>query len=433
MRAITRHTLENGLRVLIREVHTAPLVAASIWYRVGVRDELPGWTGASHWLEHLLFKGTRRYTENDLDRLISRCGGTSNAMTWLDCTAYYATVPADQLALVLDIEAERMAHARFTPRDAAHERDVILNERRESENDPWFRLMEEVLGAAFLVHPYGHDAIGYSTDLQRLSYDDLRAWYQHFYTPDNAVLTLVGDVNSQDALRLIARTLGKIKRRTTRTAWSIIPQEPTQRGERRAVVNGEGQTHYLALLFHAPPATHPDFMPLVALDAVLCGASGLSLFGGGSSNRSSRLSRLLVDSGLLAEISGGVLPTIDPYLYGFYATLMPTHTPEEAEARLWAILAEIQREGVSPSELEKAIKQTRAQVVFGTESTTQQAFWLGFSEIVADYRWFTTFAQRLARVTPADVQRVAQRYLTRTNAVVGWYVANGASAAHDAI
>lgn len=427
MRELAQHTLENGLRVLIREVHTTPLVAVSIWYRVGVRYELPGWTGASHFVEHLLFKGTRKYTETDLDRLISRCGGTSNAMTWLDCTVYYATVPADQLALALDIEADRMAHARFSARDAAHERRVILNERQDSENDPWFRLMEEVLGAAFHVHPYGHDAIGHSTDLQRLSYDDLRMWYRRFYTPSNAVLTIVGDVQTDQALRLVGRMFGRITSRASAAVPSLsIPSEPTQRGERRVVVHGEGQTHYLAMLFRAPPATHPDFMPLVALDAVLCGASGLSLFGGGSSNRSSRLSRLLVDTGLLASINGGVLPTRDPYLYGFYATLMPGHTLEEAEARLWEVIARVQREGVSADELEKAIKQTRAQVVLGTESASQQAFWLGFSEIIADHRWFTSFAQRLARVTLADVQRVAQRYLVRHNATIGWFVAQGA-------
>ncbi|MCS7325138.1 MAG: insulinase family protein, partial [Thermoflexales bacterium] len=272
-----------------------------------------------------------------------------------------------------------------------------------------------------------HDAIGHSTDLQRLSYDDLRMWYRRFYTPSNAVLTIVGDVQTDQALRLVGRMFGRITSRASAAMPSLsIPSEPTQRGERRVVVHGEGQTHYLAMLFRAPPATHPDFMPLVALDAVLCGASGLSLFGGGSSNRSSRLSRLLVDTGLLASINGGVLPTRDPYLYGFYATLMPGHTLEEAEARLWEVVARVQREGISADELEKAIKQTRAQVVLGTESASQQAFWLGFSEIIADHRWFTSFAQRLARVTLADVQRVAQRYLVRHNATIGWFVAQGA-------
>ena len=190
-------------------------------------------------------------------------------------------------------------------------------------------------------------------------------------------------------------------------------------------VKGEGENTYLSLAFHAPGAAHADYMPLVALDSVLCGASGLSFFGGGTSNRSSRLSKSLVDMGLAADAGGSVLPTIDPFLYSFGATVMPGRTVAEVESALWSEIERIQREPVAQSELDKAIKQTRAQVAFGTETVTNQAFWLGFSEMVADHTWFTTFLQRLAIVTPQDIQSVANAYLKSDNATTGIYFGSG--------
>ena len=201
--------------------------------------------------------------------------------------------------------------------------------------------------------------------------------------------------------------------------------EPAQSGERRVTVKGEGQTHYLALAFHAPAATHADYMPLVALDSVLCGASGLSFFGGGTSNRSSRLSKTLVDTGLFADIGGGVVPTLDPFLYSMAGTVMPGKDINACEQALWQEIERVQREGIAASDLHKAIKQTKAQIAFGTETVTNQAFWLGFSEVIADARWFTTYLDRLSQVTVGDVQRVAQQYLTRDNVTVGQYLGQG--------
>jgi zinc protease len=191
------------------------------------------------------------------------------------------------------------------------------------------------------------------------------------------------------------------------------------------VIKGEGDTHYLQLAFHAPAANDPDYMALVALDSVLCGASGLSFFGGGTSNRSSRLSKAVVDTGWAADIGGGVVPTIDPYLYSIGGTVMPDKRIEDVEAALWAEIDRVKSHPVEQSELAKALKQTRAQVAFGTETVTNQAFWLGFSEVIQNYNWFTTFLDRLAQVTVQDVQRAAQRYLSRDNVTVGYYLAQG--------
>jgi zinc protease len=420
---ITRATLSNGLTVVAKEMHAAPVTSFCVWYRVGSRNEHGGITGASHWVEHMMFKGTGKYSEADLDRLISRDGGVHNAFTWIDFTAYYETMPSDKIDLAIELEADRMVNARFDEKDVASERVVIINERQMYENGPGFRLAEEVQAAAFRAHPYGHEVIGHMSDLQSMTRQDLFGHYRRFYGPNNAIVAVAGDFDTKDMLARIEKSYGRLK--PTPTIPVVAATEPAQKGERRVTVNGEGDTNYLTLAFHAPGATHEDYMAVIALDSVLCGASGLSFFGGGTSNRSSRLSKALVDAGWMADIGGGMVPTIDPFLYSLFGTIMPGKDIGEAEARLWDELDSFRQTPVAQAELDKAIKQTRAQVAFSTETVTNQAFWLGFSEVIADHTWFTTFLDRLTQVTPADVQRAAQRYLTRDNATAGRYLAQG--------
>jgi zinc protease len=420
---ITRAVLPNGLTVIAKEMHAAPVTSFCVWYRVGSRNEHGGITGASHWVEHMMFKGTRKYSEADLDRLVSRDGGVRNAFTWIDFTAYYETMPSDKIDLAIALEADRMVNSRFDEKEVASERVVIINERQMYENGPGFRLSEDVQAAAFKAHPYGHEVIGHMRDLETMTREDLFGHYRTFYAPNNAIVAVAGDFDTQDMLAKIERHYGKLK--PSREIPPVTAHEPPQRGERRVTVKGEGDTNYLTLAFHAPGAAHADYMALIAMDSVLCGASGLSFFGGGTSNRSSRLSKALVDTGWMADVGGGMVPTIDPYLYSIGATIMPGKDINAAEAKLWEEIEKIRSEQPAQAELDKAIKQTRAQVAFGTETVTNQAFWLGFSEVIADHSWFTTFLDRLVQVTPADVQRVAQTYLSRDNVTVGQYLAQG--------
>ena len=419
----TKAVLPNGLTVLLKEIHTAPVTSFWVWYRVGSRNEHPGITGISHWVEHMLFKGTPSYSESDLDRMVSREGGARNGMTWVDWTTYFETMPSNKIDLALEIEADRMVHSLIAPKEVASERTVIINERQGSENSPTFRLFEEVQSAAFKVHPYGHEVIGHMCDLQSMTRDDLNTHYKTHYAPNNAIAAIAGDFDTKDMLDKIARHYGKLK--PVAHIPPVTSVEPAQNGERRVTVKGEGTTHYLMLAFHGVGAAHPDFFPLVALDSVLCGASGLSFTGGGTSNRSSRLSKALVDTGLAADISAGITPTIDPHLYGFFATLQPGRDIDELERALWAELDRVKQAPVAQAELDKAIKQTKAQFAFGCESVTNQAFWLGFCEIFADYTWFHAYLPRLSAVTVEDVQRVANTYLTRDNVTVGQYRATG--------
>jgi zinc protease len=418
---IIKKKLKNGLTVVLKELRTTPVTSFCVWYRVGSRNEHLGITGASHWVEHMMFKGTQKYNEAEMDRIISREGGVRNAFTWVDFTAYYETMPSDKIDLAIALEADRMVHTRFEPKEVNSERTVIINEREMYENSPGFRLSEELQATAFRVHPYGHEVIGHVSDLKGMTRDDLYNHYKRYYAPNNAIVAVSGDFASAEMLAKIEKQFGKLK--PSKSIPQQRAEEPPQRGQRRVVVKGEGDTHYLSLAFHAPSATHPDYMALVALDSILCGASGLSFFGGGTSNRSSRMSKELVDGQWMADVGGGVVPTIDPFLYSIGGTVMPGKRYEDVEAQLWKQIERVRSEPVAQAELDRALKQTRAQVAFGTETVTNQAFWLGFSEVIQDYGWFSGFLDRLTQITVQDVQRVAQTYLNPDNATVGVYLA----------
>jgi zinc protease len=417
---VTKTRLPNGLTVLLKEVHTAPLVSWWVWYRVGSRHERPGHTGISHWVEHMMFKGTRRFPGEVADRTVAADGGVRNAMTWIDWTTYFETMPVDKIDFALRLEADRMNHALFPPKEVASERTVIISERQGHENSPGFRLMEEAQAAAFRVHSYHHEVVGDMADLESMTRDDLYRHYQQYYAPNNAIAVAVGDFKTRDMLARIKELFGSAK---PKELPKLSPRpEPEQKGERRVRLTGEGETAYVEVMYHAPNATHPDFYPMVALDSILAGASSFNLFGGGTSNKSSRLYRALVESGLAAGISGGLSATVDPFLYVLSATVRNGQTPEAVEAALDREIERARGELVTEEELAKAVKQARAMFAFGAESVSSQGFWLGYTEIFDTYRWFESYLDRLAAVTTADVQRVAQKYLARTNRTVGYYV-----------
>jgi len=196
-KSLTIKTLPNGLKVFLKEIHTAPIISSWLWYKVGSRDEVPGRTGISHWVEHMQFKGTPQFSANILDRSISREGGMWNAMTYLDWTAYYETMPSDKIDFVLRLEADRMVNSLFDEKEVASERTVIISEREGSENEPLFELGEAVQHAAFRIHPYHHEVIGDMADLHSITRDDLYSHYRTFYVPNNAVMAVAGDFDTK--------------------------------------------------------------------------------------------------------------------------------------------------------------------------------------------------------------------------------------------
>jgi zinc protease len=421
---VLRTRLRNGLEVRLKEIHTAPLISAWAWYRVGSRNERPGTTGISHLVEHMQFKGTPNFPAGVLDKAISRDGGYWNAMTWLDWTAYFETMPAGSIDLALRLEADRMVHSLFETAEFESERTVVISERQGSENEPTFRLAEEVQATAFRVHPYHHEVIGHMADLETMTRDDLYRHYRTHYVPGNAVLAVAGDFQTRPMLARIRELFGDLPP-GGRAQRPAIPVEPEQRGEKRVVVEGPGETPYLDIAYHVPAAGSDDFFPLSVLDSALAGASSLNLFGGGISNKTSRLYKALVEREVAASVGGGLAATIDPYLYSIQATVRPDRTPEQALQAFDDEVTRLLDHPVSAEEVAKAIKQARALFAYGSESITNQAFWLGYSEIFADYAWFETYLDRIARVTPDDVHTVAQKYLAPANRVVGIYRPSG--------
>lgn len=420
---VLKTRLANGLTVILKEVRVAPVVSWWVWYRVGSRHERPGHTGASHWVEHMLFKGTKRFPAREPDRVIARDGGLRNAMTWIDWTAYFETLPADKIDYALRLEADRMRRALFPPEEVESERTVIISERQMYENEPTFRLSEEVQSAAFRVHPYHHEVIGDLADLRSMTRADLYEHYRRYYAPNNAIAVAVGDFDSPAMLARLEALFGGYK---PMPLPELSPRpEPEQKGERRVVVSDEGETAYVTLAYHAPAATHPDFYPLVALDSILAGASSFNMFGGGgTSNKSSRLYKALVQTGLAAGVGGNLTPTVDPYLYSFFATVRAGQSVEAVERALDAEIERVSREPVTAAELAKAVKQAKAMFAYGAESVTNQGFWLGFTEVLQDYTWFENYIPRLEAVTVADIQRVARTYFHRHNRTVGHVAPN---------
>ena len=258
---VRRARLDNGLTLIVQEVHTAPLVSVWCWYRVGSRDEAPGLTGASHWVEHMNFKGTTHIPSEQMKGIVERFGGMWNGYTWIDQTTYLETAGRAALDQMLFIEAERMASGLYEPEECESERTVIISELQGGENDPDQLLDTEVTATAFRAHPYGHPTIGWLSDLEAMTRDDLYGHYRRFYIPNNATLVVVGDVNTDDVLRRAEHHFGQI--RTGAEPARIAVKEPPQFGERRVVVEREGTTGYVKLTYHAPSALEPDFFPLL--------------------------------------------------------------------------------------------------------------------------------------------------------------------------
>jgi len=417
---VHRFVLDNDLTLLIKEMHHAPIASFWVWYRVGSGDERPGITGISHWVEHMLFKGTPQFPKGEIDRQVARCGGAVNGMTWLDFTTYLETLPSHEIDLAFRIEADRMTNVRFEPEEVEAERSVIISERQGSENDPRFLLEEDVRGAAFRIHPYHHDTIGDMCDLETISRDDLWKHYRTHYVPNNAVAVLVGDIDVERSKDRLQELFGTIPRGDG--AETPRRPEPKQRGERRVVREGEGSVAYFLASFHVPSAHADDFFPLLVMDAALTGPAQMSFSGGGGTNRSSRLYRALIETELATSVGGSLVTTRDPYVYDIAATVRTGHTLREVEDALWAEAERLINGSITEDELTKAIKQSKAQFAYAAERVTNQAYWLGWMETIASYTWFETYIERLMTVTIDEVQHVATKYLKSSNRTVGWYV-----------
>lgn len=429
MNNIHETQLDNGLKVLLKPVRTAPVATFWVWYRVGSRNEVPGKTGISHWVEHMMFKGTPSLGKGEIMHLINRNGGVDNAFTSADYTAYFELLPSDRIDLALRIEADRMVNALFDPNEVESERTVIISEREGAENEPRFWLGEEVLALAFKVHPYHHDTIGWKTDLLNITRDDLYAHYRTYYVPNNAVIVAAGDFDADEMLAKIQDAFGTIPRGKDIPPVKIV--EPPQEGERRVVLRRPGPASYFHAAYHAANATDPDFFPIFVLVGVLTGVGSMSFSGHGSPGRSSRLYRALVETGLAVDVDCSFRATIDPSTLDVTATARPGVPIEKVERAILAELDKIANKGVTQAEFDKVIKQARAQFVYAMDGVMNVGGWLGQLEMVASYKMYDTFLDNLTKVTRDNVRRVAEKIFRATNRTVGWFIPtnNGASRA----
>jgi len=415
-------TLDNGLKVLIQEEHTAPLASVWCWYKVGSKDERPGLTGVSHWVEHMNFKGTTNIPRDQVKGIIEQYGGSWNGYTWIDQTTYLETATRDALDRMLFIESERMASCLYHPDDCASERTVIISELQGGENDPDQLLDQELTATAFKAHTYRHPTIGWLSDLQTMTRDDLYGYYRRYYVPNNATLVIVGDVDTDDALTRVERHFGGIEPGAAPSR--VRTPEPEQTGERRLVIRKQGTTAYLKVGYHAPALTGADFYPLLILDAVLTGAKGLNLWSSfrvPPPQRSARLYRALVERGLASAVYGSLMPTEDPFLYTISATATERTPLAAVEAALIEALDRVVHDGITDAELKKAKAQLRARLVFDTDSVTNIAHQLGYFETIGSVDLFVAAPPRIADVEADAVNAAARRVFAASNRTIGWF------------
>jgi zinc protease len=420
--ALHSRTLDNGLKVLIHEEHTAPLASVWCWYRVGSKDERPGLTGVSHWVEHMNFKGTTNIPRDQVKGIIEQFGGAWNGYTWIDQTTYVETAIRDALDRMLFIESERMARCLYHPDDCESERTVIISELKGGENDPDQLLDQEVTAAAFKAHTYQHPTIGWLHDLETMTRDDLYGYYRRHYIPNNATLVVVGDVEPDDVMRRVEQHFGPIPAGSPPDRFGTV--EPEQNGERRVTIRQEGTTAYFKGVYHAPAAADPLFVPTLVLDAALSGAKGANLWSSfrvPPPQRRARLYRALVERGIASSVSGQIVATAQPFLYTVSATATVGTSLASVEDAVLTSLDEVREHAITPAELDKAKSQLLARLIFDNDSVTNIAHQIGYFETVASADLFTTLSDRIGETTLDQVAQAARTLLSSSNRTIGWF------------
>ena len=401
--------LSNGLKTLLVETPKAPVVSVQIWYKVGSRNETMGRAGLSHMLEHMMFKGTERFPKGTFSRTIRKNGGNDNAFTSQDFTAYFENLAADRVELALALEADRMQGLQFNEKEFQLEREVVKEERRlRTEDDPQAFLVETLFAQAFMMHPYHWPIIGWFSDLNAMTLDDLKNHYDSFYSPNNATLVVVGDIKADALLPTIKRLFEPIPRGPIPPPQRIV--EPEQRGERRVVLKREAQLPFVMAAYRVPNYTSEDSFALAILEAIL------------SHGKSARLYQNLVYDQKIALAVGAEynLLQAEPELFYCFAVVKPGAKIDDVEQSMYREFERIQQAPPAEQELQRAKNQVEADYLFGQDSMFRQAMLLGQAETVgAGWRHIDRFLERLRSVSAQEVQRVAKHYLMPESRTVG--------------
>ena len=410
---MTEYQLDaNGLRVLLKADKSAPVVTFMVTYHVGSRNEVTGTTGATHLLEHLMFKGTERFNRSKgtgFDQVLERVGAETNATTWLDRTNYFATVPTNALPLLVEIEADRMRNLSLIEEDRRPEMTVVRNEFERGENNPIGALDKELWAAAFQAHPYHHDTIGWRSDIEKVPITKLREFYDTFYWPNNATVTVIGNFEPALALEAIKQHYGAIPK-APHAFPEVYTEEPEQSGPRRVMVRRAGELGVVALAYKIPQGTHADFPAIEVLSAIL------------TQGKTSRCYRALTDKNLTLEVDAQTSFTRDPSLHTTYAVLANGAKHEDVEKRLVAEIERVKKDGVTAIEVETAAAGLLTEQAFARDGSFAQAQAINECIAVGDWTLFVSLGDKIKAVTPSDVQRVAIKYFIEKHSVTGWFV-----------
>jgi len=422
--------LSNGLRVLLAPVGSSPTVSVWVWYRVGSKNEHPGITGASHWVEHMLFEGSPHFPKGQVERSVLMVGGEINAFTDTDFTAYFTTVPKEHLSLPLDIESDRMTRAAITDEEVARERTVIHSEREGNENWPEFRVEEELFQLAFRVHPYRWEVLGRRRDIEQMTAEQLREYYRRFYGPKNAVLVVVGGFDARSTEQEVRRKFSHLP------AWgddvTVQDVEPPPSGERRSVLRGPGTTPYLQIGWRSPPLNDPRTPALLVVDTILGGESRVFSAGVGWRGRrehpTARLYRTLVEKGLAVRATSGWSPRVYPSLFTVQAQAAPGVALDRLEEGVERAVERLRRDGPTAREMADVKTRVRRGAALSYEGSTSTGFRIGYFSTLHSLDLEDELYDRLLRVSARAVRDAARTFLTTdARAVVRYEPTRGPS------
>jgi zinc protease len=403
----------NGLQVLVKPDHSAPVVTFQVTYHVGSRNEVTGTTGATHLLEHLMFKGSEGFNDpagNSIKQYLEAVGAGFNATTSYDRTNYFATLGRDHLEGYIAIEADRMRRLWLREADRQAEMTVVRNEFERGENNPETALMKEVQAAVFMAHPYHHDTIGWRSDIEHVPIEKLRAFYDTYYWPNNATVTIVGDVDPAQALKLVNKYYGKMPR-APQPIPAVYTEEPPQMGPRRVTLERPGQLGHVTIVYKIPAARDADLPAIEVLGSIL------------SDGKGSRLYPALVDRSLALGTEAGAYRLHDPGMFLATIALAPGATHEQVEKTALAEIEKVKSAGVTAAEVNRVVRQYRAAEAYARDGTANVASALNEWIAVGDWTLYARFADAMEKVTAADVQRVAKKYLGHDQSTTGWFIA----------
>ena len=406
----------NGLRVLLKQDNTAPVATFMVTYEVGSRNEAIGYTGSTHLLEHLMFKGSRKFNTkkgNSVFQTLQSLGARMNATTWLDRTNYFAVLPSEHLETLIEIEADRMRNAYIKEEDRQSEMTVVRNEFERGQNSPSGVLDENIWATAYQAHPYHHSTIGWKEDIENVSIERLREFYDTFYWPNNATAIAIGDFTEKEALSMIKKHFGKI-RKSTKPIPEVYTAEPKQEGIRTITLKRAGQQGIVGVAHKTPAATHPDAPAFMVLSSIL------------SSGKNSRFYKNITDKGLTTSVYIWDSLFRDPGLFTVYANLSPDVDHKTVEKAVVDEYEKIKKDGVSDEEVKNAQTQLIASMKFRQDGS--YAIASGLNEAIASGDWtlYTTYDEKIGAVTKEDVQRIVKEYFKEDLSTIGYFIPLGA-------